>query len=51
MPERDFRTKEPDIRMNSGTGAEPDPPELDAMDYRSEYSMMNDAHGSANVSI
>lgn len=25
-------------------------PELDAMDYRSEYSMMNDAKGAATVS-
>ncbi|CDJ30901.1 uncharacterized protein EMH_0033240 [Eimeria mitis] len=46
---RDFCLKDPDIRMDGGSSAEPDYPELDAMDYRSEYSMMNDAHGSSNV--
>lgn len=40
---------DPDIRMDGGSSSEPDYPELDAMDYRSEYSMMNDAHGSSNV--
>ena len=47
--ERDFCLKDPDIRMDGGSSTEPDFPELDAMDYRSEYSMMNDAHGSTNV--
>ncbi|CDI82307.1 hypothetical protein, conserved [Eimeria praecox] len=47
--ERDFCMKDPDIRMDGGSSTEPDYPELDAMDYRSEYSMMNDAHGSTCV--
>ncbi|XP_026194429.1 uncharacterized protein LOC34622906 [Cyclospora cayetanensis] len=48
--EREFRMNDPDIRMDSCSTIEPDSPELDAMDYRSEYSMMNDANGSASIS-
>ncbi|OEH80267.1 spx domain-containing protein [Cyclospora cayetanensis] len=47
--EREFRMNDPDIRMDSCSTIEPDSPELDAMDYRSEYSMMNDANGSASM--
>lgn len=46
--EHEFLTNDPDIRMLN-SGDDPEPPELDAMDYRSEYSMMNDANGFAAV--
>lgn len=51
IPEKAFRTDEPDIRMTGSSGEKPDAPEIDAMDYRNEYSMMNDAEGSVKVRI
>ncbi|KAL8448355.1 hypothetical protein Emed_003885 [Eimeria media] len=46
--EQEFYTADPEIKMYSPHSSVVETPELDAMDFRSEYSMMNDAKGAAS---
>ncbi|KAL8432600.1 hypothetical protein Efla_002832 [Eimeria flavescens] len=49
--EEEFYTADPAIRMMNQDADVAEAPELDAMDFRNEYSMMNDATGTAPILI